>query len=69
MVYQHEQLVAAAQAAGDHTDSDIADRLKVARVTAWRLRTGKTAPSASTLARIELAYGLTAADLLGGEAA
>ncbi|MFD4659315.1 helix-turn-helix domain-containing protein [Kitasatospora sp. NPDC058444] len=69
MSYRHEQLVAAARAAGDHTDSDIADRLKVARTTAWRLRTGKTTPGASTLAKIEQAYGLTAAALLRTEAA
>ncbi|MEU6237440.1 helix-turn-helix transcriptional regulator [Kitasatospora sp. NPDC047058] len=69
MSYRHEQFVAAAIAAGDRNDEDIAERLKVARVTAWRLRTGRTTPGPLTLAKIEQAYGLTAATLLGIEAA
>ncbi|MFE7638332.1 helix-turn-helix domain-containing protein [Kitasatospora sp. NPDC057518] len=69
MSYQHERLVCAARAAGDRTDSDIAERLKVAPVTAWRLRTGRTTPAGRTLAAIERAYGLTPADLLSSEAA
>ena len=65
MNYDHDRLIAAWDAAGDTTSADVARRLGVDPATAWRLRRGITRPSSSTLASIERAYGLTAAELFG----
>lgn len=68
-MYDRTALVNAAQAAGDHTPSDTARRLKVARNTAWRLWTGKTAPSVGLAAAVEQHYGVTAGQLITRAAA
>ncbi|MGW8988680.1 XRE family transcriptional regulator [Streptomyces zhihengii] len=57
-MYDRTALVAAAQAIGDHTPSDIARRLKVARNTAWRLWNGVTAPSVQLAAQVNSVYGI-----------
>ena len=49
---------------GDTHYLDTATRLKVAPVTAWRLWTGKTAPSVRLAAAVETVYGLPASLLL-----
>jgi transcriptional regulator with XRE-family HTH domain len=49
---------------GDHGPVDLAKRLKVARNTAWRLWHGHTAPSAYLAASVELAYGVSARQLI-----
>jgi transcriptional regulator with XRE-family HTH domain len=63
-MYDRATLVAAAQEAGDHTPSDTARRLKVARNTAWRLWNGHTAPSAVVAAAVEHHYGVSAGQLI-----
>ncbi|ARF55976.1 helix-turn-helix domain-containing protein [Streptomyces gilvosporeus] len=68
MHFDHARLLAALAAAGDTTDAKIAHRLGVNPSTAWRLRNGVTRPAARTLAAIERAYGVTAAELYGGAA-
>ncbi|MFD8545038.1 helix-turn-helix domain-containing protein [Streptomyces sp. NPDC059649] len=64
MDYAHARLLAAWTAAGDTTDAAVARRLGINPATAWRLRKGVSRPSSATLARIERAYGITAAELL-----
>lgn len=64
MKYAHARLLAAWEAAGDTSDAKVARRLGINPATAWRLRKGVSRPSSATLARIERAYGLTAADLM-----
>ncbi|MFC3347736.1 hypothetical protein ACFOOM_09915 [Streptomyces echinoruber] len=68
-MYDRAALIAAARRAGDHTPSDTAKRLKVARNTAWRLWHGHTAPSAAVAAAVEQHYGLTAGQLIQKAAA
>ncbi|MEW2573615.1 helix-turn-helix transcriptional regulator [Streptomyces sp. NPDC047070] len=68
MPWSNERVLAAARAAGDTTDKALAARLGVSPVTAWRLRTGKCAPGVRTLAAIERAYGVTAAQVIGAAA-
>ena len=63
-MYDRTALRAVARAKGDARYVDLADRLKVAHTTAWRLWTGKTAPSARVAAAVEAAYGLPASALL-----
>lgn len=71
-MYDRTLLRAVATAKGQRTYVDLADHLKVAPVTGWRLWNGKTAPSAKLAARVEAAYGLSIAQLIqpeGGQAA
>ncbi|MGA5354013.1 XRE family transcriptional regulator [Streptomyces thermodiastaticus] len=72
-MYDRSALRAVARAKGDTRYVDLATRLSVAPVTAWRLWTGRTAPSTRVAAAVETAYGLPAAALLkpdsSGEAA
>ncbi|MET9253785.1 XRE family transcriptional regulator [Streptomyces sp. NPDC003717] len=68
-MYDRAALVHAAQAAGDHSPSDTARRLKVARNTAWRLWNGRTAPSAAVAAAVECHYGVSAGQLVKRAAA
>nr|WTB07427.1 XRE family transcriptional regulator [Streptomyces antimycoticus] len=63
-MYDRTALRTVARANGDERYIDLADRLKVAPVTAWRLWTGKTAPSTRVAAAVETAYGLPASALL-----
>jgi transcriptional regulator with XRE-family HTH domain len=63
-MYDRALLVAIASDKGDRHYTDLAERLKVAPATAWRLWTGKTAPSARVAAAVEHAYGLPASRLL-----
>ncbi|WP_329148231.1 helix-turn-helix transcriptional regulator [Streptomyces sp. NBC_01456] len=64
MEYAHTRLLAAWEAAGDTTDALVARRLNINPATAWRLRKGISRPGSVTLARIERAYGITAAELM-----
>lgn len=68
-MYDREALIAAARAAGDHSPSDTARRLKVARTTAWRLWNGQTAPSAAVAAAVEQHYKVSAGQLIKRAAA
>jgi len=63
-MYDRALLQAVASDKGDRHYLDLAARLKVAPATAWRLWTGKTAPSARVAAAVEDAYGIRAASLL-----
>jgi transcriptional regulator with XRE-family HTH domain len=63
-MYDRRVLVAAAQGMGDRRPVDIANRLKVARNTAWRLWHGHTAPSAGLAAAVEQHYGVSARQLI-----
>ncbi|PNE42731.1 helix-turn-helix domain-containing protein [Streptomyces noursei] len=69
MDYTPAHLIAAAHAHGDHTTADIARRLGVPYVSAYRWVTGRHAPGPKGLATIERTYGVTAAKILTGEAA
>lgn len=68
-MYDRSTLVAAARERGDHTPSDAARRLHVARNTAWRLWHGRTAPSAALAAAVEAHYGVSARELIQRPAA
>lgn len=68
-MYDRAQLVTAARKAGDRTPSDTANRLQVARNTAWRLWNGHTAPSAAVAAAVEEHYGISASQLVKRAAA
>ncbi|MEV5133557.1 helix-turn-helix transcriptional regulator [Streptomyces sp. NPDC053705] len=63
-MYDRALLRAIASSNGQPHYTDLAERLKVAPATAWRLWTGKTAPSARVAAAVEDAYGLPASRLL-----
>ncbi|MFJ6074684.1 XRE family transcriptional regulator [Streptomyces sp. NPDC093065] len=63
-MYDRAHLVAVANDKGDRHYTDLAARLKVAPVTAWRLWTGKTAPSARLAAAVQDEYGIPASRLL-----
>jgi hypothetical protein len=63
-LYDRTIFRAVAREKGDTTGADIARRLDVSPVTGWRLLHGKCAPTADVTARIQAAYGLTAADML-----
>ncbi|MFD3903011.1 XRE family transcriptional regulator [Streptomyces sp. CB04723] len=64
MSYDRTTLLAAAQARGDQHYREMGQRLGVSRATAWRLWTGRTAPSAVTAAACEREYGVPARQLL-----
>ncbi len=68
-MYDRTALVSAALKVGDHSPSDTARRLGVARNTAWRLWRGRVAPSASLAAAVELHYGVSAGQLVKRTAA
>ncbi|MGW7197257.1 AsnC family protein [Streptomyces chryseus] len=63
-MYDRALLQAIATDKGDRHYTDVAARLNLAPATAWRLWTGKTAPSVRVAAAVEAAYGLPAARLL-----
>ncbi|MCY0959638.1 XRE family transcriptional regulator [Streptomyces sp. H27-H5] len=63
-MYDRAHLVAVATDKGDRHYTDLAARLKVAPTTAWRLWTGKTAPSAHLAAAVQDEYGIPASRLL-----
>lgn len=63
-MYDRSVLVTAAAAMGDRRPVDLANRLKVARNTAWRLWHGHTAPSATLAAAVEQHYGISARQLI-----
>ncbi|WP_432194752.1 XRE family transcriptional regulator [Streptomyces sp. bgisy027] len=63
-MYDRAHLQAVASGKGDRHYTDLAARLKVAPATAWRLWTGKTAPSARVAAAVEAEYGISASGLL-----
>ncbi|MEU7340580.1 XRE family transcriptional regulator [Streptomyces sp. NPDC007074] len=63
-MYDRTVLLSAARTMGDSRPVDIANRLNVARNTAWRLFHGHTAPSADLAARVEQAYGVSARQLI-----
>ncbi|MFD4880045.1 XRE family transcriptional regulator [Streptomyces sp. NPDC058420] len=63
-MYDRAHLQAIAIGKGDRHYSDLATRLKVAPATAWRLWTGKNAPSARVAAAVEAEYGIPASQLL-----
>ena len=69
VVYTPAHLIAAAQAHGDHSSADIARRLGVPYVSAYRWVTGRHAPGPAALAAIERTYGVTAATILAEEPA
>ncbi|MFK0296412.1 XRE family transcriptional regulator [Streptomyces sp. NPDC090442] len=64
MMYDRALLQAIAGGLGDQHYLDLAARLRVAPATAWRLWTGKTAPSVRVAAAVEAAYGLSPAQLI-----
>ncbi|MFF5001563.1 XRE family transcriptional regulator [Streptomyces phaeochromogenes] len=63
-MYDRGHLQAIASSKGDRHYTDLAARLKVAPATAWRLWTGKTAPSVRLAAAVEAEYGIPASCLL-----
>lgn len=63
-MYDRALLQAIATDKGDEHYTALAARLNVAPATAWRLWTGKTAPSARVAAAVELVYGIPASRLL-----
>jgi transcriptional regulator with XRE-family HTH domain len=63
-VYDRAHLQAVAHDRGDRHYTDLAARLNVAPATAWRLWTGKTAPSARVAAAVQDEYGIPASRLL-----
>jgi transcriptional regulator with XRE-family HTH domain len=63
-MYDRTVLVTAARSMGDHRPVDLANRLGVARNTAWRLFNGHGAPAADLAARVEQAYGVSARQLI-----
>lgn len=69
MSYAPDALLDAARKAGDRTPADMARRMKVPYLAAYRWATGRHAPSPSGLAAIERTYGLTSADLMREDAA
>ncbi|MGC5343685.1 XRE family transcriptional regulator [Streptomyces sp. DT171] len=68
-MYDRKALRAAAAVRGDAHFEQVATRLGVARATAWRLWTGKGAPSARTAAAIHREYGLGTGELIHQAAA
>lgn len=63
-MYDRALLQAVATDRGDEHYTALAARLEIAPATAWRLWTGKTAPSARVAAAVELVYGIPASRLL-----
>ncbi|MGW0134864.1 helix-turn-helix domain-containing protein [Streptomyces sp. NPDC003299] len=64
MQYDRALLRRAAKGTGDKTPADVARRLGVGRMAAWRLWNGHGAPSATTAAAVERAYGVPATALV-----
>ncbi|CAL9530838.1 helix-turn-helix domain-containing protein [Streptomyces sp. enrichment culture] len=64
MQYDRSTFRRAAIAHGHGHYKDVAAALGISPVTAWRLWTGKTAPSADVAGRVETAYGLPLSRLL-----
>ncbi len=62
-MYDRSALVRAARAKGDARSADLSRRLGIPRNTAWRLWTGKTAPTIRLAAAVERHYGVKSADL------
>ncbi|MET9291147.1 helix-turn-helix transcriptional regulator [Streptomyces sp. NPDC003077] len=67
--YVPAALLVAAEGLGDRTPADMARRMGVPYLAAYRWATGRHAPNPSGLAAIERAYGLTAADLMREDSA
>ena len=63
-MYDRALLQAVASAKGDAHYTAVAARLEIGSVTAWRLWTGKGAPSARVAAAVEKAYGIPASRLI-----
>lgn len=61
--YDRSLLRDVAASRGDETAADMARRLRIARMTAWRLWTGASTPTARLAATVEAHYGITAAQL------
>ncbi|HLU96502.1 MAG TPA: hypothetical protein VKZ89_06660 [Thermobifida alba] len=64
MQYDRTLLRRAAKGTGDNTPADVARRLGVGRMAAWRLWNGHGAPSAATAAAVERAYDVPASALV-----
>lgn len=58
MQYDRTLLRRAARRVGDTSAGDVARRLGVGRMTAWRLLTGHGQPSLDTAAAVEHVYGI-----------
>ncbi|MFE7316438.1 helix-turn-helix domain-containing protein [Streptomyces sp. NPDC057555] len=69
MSYTPVALLAAAREAGDQTPADMARRMNVPYLAAYRWATGRNAPGPAGLAAIERTYGVTPTDLLREDAA
>ncbi|MFC8584189.1 XRE family transcriptional regulator [Streptomyces sp. NPDC057217] len=63
MLYDRTLLQQAARKRGADDYKALAADLALSPATAWRLWTGKNAPSAATADRVQTAYGLTVAQL------
>ncbi|MFE7096985.1 XRE family transcriptional regulator [Streptomyces erythrochromogenes] len=68
-MYDRTSLRKAAAAKGHYTYEALAKHVGVSPATAWRLWYGKVAPSAGVAHLVELAYGVTLAQLLQRKAA
>ncbi|MFD7510170.1 hypothetical protein ACFV5N_12630 [Streptomyces sp. NPDC059853] len=64
MTYTPAPLLRVAHARGDRSAADIARRLDVPYLAAYRWTTGRATPGPAGLAAIERVYGLTSADLI-----
>ncbi|MFF8095721.1 XRE family transcriptional regulator [Streptomyces sp. NPDC016675] len=64
MQYDRTLLRNAAQGIGDKTAADVARRLNVGRMAAWRLWNGHGAPATTTAAAAERAYSVPASALV-----
>ncbi|MBZ6258165.1 hypothetical protein KVH22_21855 [Streptomyces olivaceus] len=64
MQYDRTLLRNAARGTGDKTAADVARRLNVGRMAAWRLWNGHGTPAATTAAAAERAYGVPASALV-----
>ncbi|MGW1158469.1 XRE family transcriptional regulator [Streptomyces sp. NPDC002519] len=64
MRYDRTALQRAAEAAGQPNSWQMADRLGIGKMTAWRLWHGHGAPSVQTAVRVELVYSVPMAALL-----
>lgn len=63
-MYDRTALHKAAARCGDMNANQVADRLGIARTTAYRLWDGTAAPSAAVAAAVQLKYCVPTADLL-----
>jgi len=62
--YDRATFRAVATAHGQPHYTDVAAALGISPATAWRLWTGKTAPSTAIASRVEATYGLPVSRLL-----